>query len=395
MVISKNLKDLAKLFNSKATLFITGDAVKNFILNEKPLSYELTSTLNLDNLIDLLVNTKFIVKVKNAKQNTATIYCENEFYNYYCLNNTKKEQNIIEILNQDILNKDFTFNSLYFDINENKIIDVCNFKKDVENKIIKLISDKNLEYSIFTSLNVCLQQNFKFEDSTKQKLIKSSINLIKANKSQRKDWLFYLLNLNIQKKEILSSLIEFDILSNIFSTKLKRNFINISLKEFPLSLQTSKKIFLETFFIDLINYLKSTSTLSDCEIINYTIGKDGLNLDKEFNNKIKKIISALNFRFNNSNYIFFIYLYNDILNDYLQIKNEPKQLKLIFDELKNENIPTSLNEIKITKKDLFKFYPNIKNYNANKLLKKIFLQILNKKLKNTKQDIKNYLESLN
>ena len=103
-------------------------------------------------MLEILSNTSFLVKVKNPILETAIITYQNFNFEYATLREeaylTNGERcptsvNFVSNIKEDYLRRDFTCNALYFNILTNKIIDNCNGKKDIENKILKTVREAN------------------------------------------------------------------------------------------------------------------------------------------------------------------------------------------------------------------------------------------------------------
>ena len=79
----KELTNLAHYFEkSGARLYVVGGAVRNYLLKEKITDIDITSSLSLDDVMQALDNTEFLVKIKNALTQTAQILYYDKVFKY-------------------------------------------------------------------------------------------------------------------------------------------------------------------------------------------------------------------------------------------------------------------------------------------------------------------------
>ncbi len=121
--------------------YIVGGYIRDILMNN--------DSLDLD-LIICESDIKYFAKELAEKINAYFIELDNENSIYRLvledkinyLDITKPVEDNIE---KDILRRDLTINAIAYDINEEKIVDLTNGISDIQNKIIKGISDKNFE----------------------------------------------------------------------------------------------------------------------------------------------------------------------------------------------------------------------------------------------------------
>ncbi len=106
--------------------------------------------------------------------------CENEIYRVVFEEDYIDFAKILnDDLEKDINRRDFTINSIMYDIKNDKIIDKNNGRKDFENKIIKTFSIQNLEDDYLRMLRA-----FRFQAMYGFKIEDNILNFIKENKSK-------------------------------------------------------------------------------------------------------------------------------------------------------------------------------------------------------------------
>lgn len=146
--ISKELLELAQIFEKRSKLYVVGGYIRDSLLNIKNYDIDLTSALLLDEVEELLQNTNFLIKITNKQFGTAKIIGKNQTYEYCSFRedfyssggkHSPKKIAFVTLLEQDAKRRDFTINALYFDIINNKIIDVFDGLNDIKNRLIKAV----------------------------------------------------------------------------------------------------------------------------------------------------------------------------------------------------------------------------------------------------------------
>lgn len=179
-MLEKNLKLLSELFKNKTPIYIVGGFIRDKLLSINSSDIDLCSNLNLSELENILKNSNFKLKIKNIKLGTAIIYNNEISFEYSVFrreiysNNKQGKHNpekieFITELKEDALRRDFTINSLYYDICSNKLIDIFNARKDINNKLLRTVTTKTLNYDgerILRLIRFACELNFKIEEKT-------------------------------------------------------------------------------------------------------------------------------------------------------------------------------------------------------------------------------------
>ena len=134
--ILNSIKDLIK---SEKT-FIVGGYLRNYFLN---------NTISYDR--DLVVEkNSYALAEKIAKKLDGTLVELDNINKIYrvCLKDKKNYFDVSEALEnnieKDAKRRDFTINSIFYDLNEEKIYDPFNGINDIKNKIIKTVNLQNM-----------------------------------------------------------------------------------------------------------------------------------------------------------------------------------------------------------------------------------------------------------
>jgi len=142
--ISKNLKKLSKYFPE--SLYVVGGYVRNQLLKIKTSDVDLASSVNVEEVVSRLENSEFETKIKNLKTGSLLILCENERYEYtafrkevYPQGGSHNPTSIMQTNNieDDAKRRDFSMNSIYYNINKDEIFDIFHGIIDTKQKIIR------------------------------------------------------------------------------------------------------------------------------------------------------------------------------------------------------------------------------------------------------------------
>ncbi len=138
------LKELSELFPED--LYVVGGYVRNKILGIACDDIDLASSADIGQVVERLSGSKFSVKIKNLRLGAVLIEGEEHKFEYtsfrketykeggnHCPSLIKKTDS----LEEDAQRRDFSINSIYFNVNKNKIIDPFGGVKDIEKGVIK------------------------------------------------------------------------------------------------------------------------------------------------------------------------------------------------------------------------------------------------------------------
>ena len=176
--LSKNLIGLAKVLSPIATLYIVGGFNRDLLAGKKPKDIDLASKLTLLELKKALSKTNYKLKINNEKAGTATIFCENESYEYTTFrkdlydkigSHYPKKVEFIDSLEEDINRRDFTINAIYLDILSGEIKGAILAKNDIIGHVIRAINEETLNYDgerILRMIKYAVTLNFKIESKT-------------------------------------------------------------------------------------------------------------------------------------------------------------------------------------------------------------------------------------
>lgn len=152
--ISADLIELSKLFDD-CGLYIVGGYVRNFFLSCGETDIDITSPLAPEEVENRLKNTEF--KILSQYNNLRTMCIKSPIGEIYEYTGFRKDiygkvgvhipTEVFAVANieEDALRRDFTINSIYYNINENKFCDPLNGIADAENKLLRVCSDETFK----------------------------------------------------------------------------------------------------------------------------------------------------------------------------------------------------------------------------------------------------------
>ena len=209
--MKKNVKEvMEKIIKKGFQVYLVGGYVRDYYLNKETFDYDLATSAKPVDLKEIWPNIEnknygsVVLKYKGSRFEITTFrveksYHKNRFPTYEYTNSIDK----------DILRRDFTMNSMYMDINEN-IIDKLNGKKDIDNKILKMVgnADKKIgedTLRILRAIRFATIYNFAIDKDIEEAIIKYGYmlsNLSFIHKKEELDKIFISPNLEYGLKLI-------------------------------------------------------------------------------------------------------------------------------------------------------------------------------------------------
>ena len=149
MNVKNSLYSLAKVFGIDNPLFVVGGAVRNSLLRLPSHDVDICGSLPVEDVKKLLKDTDFVIKIKSKDLNTCEIICGEDKYEYATFRkefydnlggHTPTSYDFNATIVEDVVRRDFTCNSLYYHILDNRLIDFFGGEKDIKDKVIKTVA---------------------------------------------------------------------------------------------------------------------------------------------------------------------------------------------------------------------------------------------------------------
>ena len=188
MELSADLIKLAELFAKKnSKLYVVGGAVRDYLLDLKYKDIDLAGSLPIENVIKLCEKLNLKTKIINKNLGTLQIgkdqfeYTQFRVESYTNHKHSPDSVEFVEDITMDVARRDISINSLYFDIIENRIVDLCHGQNDLTKKIIRTtnapeITLKDDGLRILRIIRFASLLNFKIDKKTFR-----ALKIFKAN----------------------------------------------------------------------------------------------------------------------------------------------------------------------------------------------------------------------
>ena len=155
---------------------MVGGYVRNSLLGKKCADEDLCSALTLTILEKKLEGSEFSLKSKNKALGTCKIVCGEKSFDYatfrretYAKGHCPQSVEFVKDLHEDALRRDFTINSIYYNINKDEIKDPFDGFSDLKNKKIRAINENVLKddgLRILRMIRLAGEYNFSIDKQT-------------------------------------------------------------------------------------------------------------------------------------------------------------------------------------------------------------------------------------
>ncbi|MBP7552019.1 MAG: CCA tRNA nucleotidyltransferase [Spirochaetes bacterium] len=184
MKIPSIVKRFAKIFHKNGfELYLVGGAVRDYLLGSKNSDYDFATSATPSEVMKIFPT---VIPVGIQHGTVIVIYEENQFEvttfridGKYSDNRRPDGVEFVRSIDEDLKRRDFTINSLAFDLNRKKIIDKFQGQKDLKRKIIKAIGnpDDRFTEDALRMLRACRfasKLNFCIEEGTFESIKKNA-----------------------------------------------------------------------------------------------------------------------------------------------------------------------------------------------------------------------------
>ena len=190
--MNNNIKDVLSKFIEKGyKAYVVGGYVRDYLLGKESFDVDIATNAVPKDVIDTLELDSF------TRDSYGSLYFEENKYNFDITtfrkelsydNRKPTEYEYIDTIEEDVIRRDFTINSLYMDIDGN-IIDLVNGQKDIKDKIIRVVGDidtklKEDPLRILRAIRFYTVLGFKL-DPELQEYIKNNTYLVSSLSNER------------------------------------------------------------------------------------------------------------------------------------------------------------------------------------------------------------------
>ncbi len=277
-IIPESVKELHTLFKSAGKkLFVVGGSVRDFLNNDKPKDFDLATDATPDEVLSI-IGKKWRTTVQGESFFVVVVYTEDQPLGMEVatfrediygdmLGISRNPTTKFSTIEKDVERRDLTWNALFYDLEQRKIIDLVNGLEDLRNGITRFVGDPDMRIKedplrILRLLRFTARYDYTIEEGTLKSVHKNKdqLKIIVKNRiweeffkayGQVKDFSLYLKYID-----------KFDIWEYIFpGMKINHNIVKCSSLILYLSnLFIDEKV---TEFSDMVDRL-----IQECNIPN-------------------------------------------------------------------------------------------------------------------------------
>jgi len=192
-IIPQSIKDISLLFKKNGKdLYLVGGAVRDFLNNQNPKDFDLCTNASPDEIINIVKNKYktteqgksfgvIVIYTKDQPMGIEVATFREDMYDDK-LGITRNPEIKFSTIEKDVLRRDITYNSMFYDLEKRKIIDLVGGIEDIKNKITRFVGNPNDRITedplrILRVLRFSCRYNFAIDLDTKKSIIKNKNKL--------------------------------------------------------------------------------------------------------------------------------------------------------------------------------------------------------------------------
>ena len=393
--VSNDLLKLAKLFPED--LYVVGGYVRNCLLKIESSDIDLCSNVDIDEISQILKDNGYKIKIKNSKYNSITISKGDKSYEFtsfrkdYYPDNGSHAPIRVERTNElmeDAKRRDFTINSIYYNITKDEIVDPYHGVVDANQKILRCIGSpeevlKNDGERILRMVRIVGELNLKIDKNTLKYAHLMAKNVADISSTRKYNELEKILYCDKRYKETPGNFVKsLDLLNRLGIWQ----YFGLPIKTIKYNMVKKVEDRELGLLIDIIDSVKP-----ECM---QTFIEDFLKNQFGFSTKlIQKVFiylagyyNALN-KMKNKEYFFKYFEEVGVIFPLLAKKSKHIMNKYMFfyNYIIRHGLVVRVADLKISKEDIAQNYPNIDTRNYDRLLEYLLSKVFDGKVKNEKE----------
>lgn len=395
--VSENLKKLAKFFPEN--LYVVGGYVRNKLLGIVSGDVDLASSVDIEQVTKRLSGSEFSTKIKNLKCGSLLISIGDEKYEYTCFrrdvyaddgSHTPIRVERTKDIAEDAKRRDFSINSIYYNINKDESVDFYHGIIDLKQGIIRcnINPDEVLRSDgerILRMVRIAGELNFSIDKNTLSSAIKYASNLQDISGTRK--------YLEIEK--ILYCDKRYDINKKSLSRALKLLNVLGVWKFFGLKNPTVKYNMVykvEDRFLGLLVDIVDTQKPDCLEAFLERFLKEQFQLPSALSEKIFVYLAGYyNALLGMQNKEYFFKYYEDWANIYSLLGGKSKRVQnkynFFYQYIIEHGLVIQISDLKINENDIKNNFKNIDKRNYNKILQNLLSKVFDGKLQNDKKQL--------
>lgn len=427
ITIPNSLKDLSSIFLLNGTpLYIVGGFVRNAILGFCETDYDICSSLKSEEVVKILEGTPFFAQVVNPKLGTLLIknkMNDDEFEHTtfrkesYKIGGAHSPEQVefVTDIKQDASRRDFTANSIYYDISTGKLIDFYNGIEDVTAKVLRTVETPEYVFSrdglrILRLVRMSCELDFTIDEECFDvaKNLVSQLGDISQERFNKE--IIAILFADYKYDSIVNPhapVMGLKLLSNLgawayvfpeVSSVLGINFVNEKLSgDWINTVQKVSPVHrISAFLLDVLTVLNLPLNKSSVKLV---LGANGLMLSQTEIERQARLLSCFvaaksGFQTEEEKRLF-IQQNSDILLrliDFGKVFNLFSDLELTFNLMVIDKVPMNLKQLKLNGNDLQEYFPSMKKQQYGVVLKGLLKKCCLYPELNTKEKLLNMVD---
>lgn len=185
-IIPQSVKDLHELFQSSGKkLYLVGGSVRDFLTGDKPKDFDLATDALPDEVLDI-VGDKYRTNLQGRSFGVIVVYTkevpegmEIATFRSDVSKGRNPEVKLGVTIEQDVLRRDLTYNSLFYDLDKRQIVDLVGGKEDLESGITRMVGDP---IERFDEDSLRILRSFRFASRYEHPLHKDTESAIEKRK---------------------------------------------------------------------------------------------------------------------------------------------------------------------------------------------------------------------
>lgn len=186
-IVPSDIKELNSIFKKNGhKLYIVGGALRDFLTGDIPKDYDLATDALPKQVINML-EKDYKLNLQGESFAVVVVYTENfpeglelaTFRKDISKGRNPKVEVGNVTIEDDIMRRDITFNSIFYDIDKREIIDLLGGEKDLNNKIVKMVGDPSERIDedklrILRIIRFATRYGSKIDDNTKRAILNNN-----------------------------------------------------------------------------------------------------------------------------------------------------------------------------------------------------------------------------
>lgn len=186
MPLPKDVFDVNRVFKDNGfELFIVGGAVRDFIMDKPIKDFDLVTNAMPDDVERILNDNGFRTLGTGKSFGVINVFTDNDEFEIATMREDVSQGRHPEVklgatIETDVLRRDLTLNALFFDIENNEIVDLVGGIEDIRNKVIRTVGNAT---DRFNEDRLRILRAIRFGNRLGVELHEDIINAIKENSS--------------------------------------------------------------------------------------------------------------------------------------------------------------------------------------------------------------------